>query len=191
MEDYGYFAQYVAKELDINTNTLRRWSLELEKLDYNFERNERNQRIYYEKDMSVFKKMKEYLDQNWRLEEAATKSRDVATIEEKEEIKKEIETANAEKTASVHDEMNTSITIRERSEELEKFQEKFYEMIEQQNQIVSQNQQILDMLIEERKEKQEAQQQVQLLQDKLDKAIGLIQSDQEEKKKKKKFLGLF
>lgn len=29
--EYGYFAQEVAKQLDINTNTLRRWSIELEK----------------------------------------------------------------------------------------------------------------------------------------------------------------
>ncbi|WP_226959359.1 hypothetical protein, partial [Streptococcus pneumoniae] len=99
---------------------------------------------------------------------------------------------NAEKTASVHEGSTAPVTIQERSEGLEIFQGKFYEMIEQQNQIVSQNQQILDMLMEERKEKQEAQQQVQLLQDKLDKAIQLIQEDQEEnKKKKKKFLGLF
>lgn len=189
MEDYGYFAQGVAKELDINTNTLRRWSLELEKLNYEFERNERNQRIYYKKDVNVLKQMKEYLNQNWRLEEAATKS--TVSTEDNEEIEKKIEFTNAEITASVHEGSTASVTIQERSEELEIFQEKFYEMIEQQNQIVSQNQQILDMLMEERKEKQEAQQQVQLLQEKLDKAIGLIQSDQEEKKKKKKFLGLF
>ncbi|CKE55020.1 polar chromosome segregation protein [Streptococcus pneumoniae] len=190
MEDYGYFAQSVAKELDINTNTLRRWSLELEKLDYEFERNERNQRIYYKKDVNVLKQMKEYLNQNWRLEEAATKS--TVSTEDNEEIEKYIEIKNAEKTASVHEGSTAPVTIQERSEGLEIFQGKFYEMIEQQNQIVSQNQQILDMLMEERKEKQEAQQQVQLLQDKLDKAIQLIQEDQEEnKKKKKKFLGLF
>ncbi|PFI06562.1 DNA-binding protein, partial [Bacillus cereus] len=49
--EYGYFAQEVAKQLDINTNTLRRWSIELEKMEYIFERNERNQRIYYENDI--------------------------------------------------------------------------------------------------------------------------------------------
>ncbi|MEW5207618.1 MerR family transcriptional regulator, partial [Bacillus cereus] len=66
--EYGYFAQEVAKQLDINTNTLRRWSIELEKMEYIFERNERNQRIYYENDIDILKQMKEYLNQNWKLE---------------------------------------------------------------------------------------------------------------------------
>lgn len=70
--EYGYFAQEVAKQLDINANTLRRWSIELEKMEYIFERNDRNQRIYYLKDINVLKQMKYYLKQNWRLEEAAT-----------------------------------------------------------------------------------------------------------------------
>ena len=30
-ESYGYFAKDVALNLDINPNTLRRWSIELEK----------------------------------------------------------------------------------------------------------------------------------------------------------------
>ncbi|PFU77982.1 MerR family transcriptional regulator, partial [Bacillus thuringiensis] len=89
--EYGYFAQEVAKQLDINTNTLRRWSIELEKMEYIFERNERNQRIYYENDIDILKQMKEYLNQNWKLEEAATRS-----MENTEE--------NAQKTDGVHEE---------------------------------------------------------------------------------------
>lgn len=69
--EYGYFAQEVAKQLEINANTLRRWSIELEKMDYTFERNDRNQRIYYQKDIEILRQMKIYLKQNWKLDEAA------------------------------------------------------------------------------------------------------------------------
>ncbi|MEH7221275.1 MerR family transcriptional regulator, partial [Bacillus toyonensis] len=101
--EYGYFAQEVAKQLDINTNTLRRWSIELEKMEYIFERNERNQRIYYENDIDILKQMKEYLNQNWKLEEAATRS--METTEE-----------NAPKTDSVQEENETEVTLQKRSQ---------------------------------------------------------------------------
>ena len=42
---FGYFAKDVASELEITTSTLRRWSIELEKAGYSFERNEKEQRI--------------------------------------------------------------------------------------------------------------------------------------------------
>lgn len=48
-KSFGYFSKDVALELKITTSSLRRWSFELEKLGYNFERNEKEQRIYYER----------------------------------------------------------------------------------------------------------------------------------------------
>lgn len=177
--EYGRFAKEVADTVGINPNTLRRWSLELEKLDYEFERNERSQRIYYKKDICVLEKMKEFLDKNFSLEESARQSL--------EESKK-----NGVETVSVSEEMNVTTTIQERSEELTIFQEKFVQMVDQQNKIVEQNQQIIDLLLEERKEKEYAQKEVELLQNKLDKAIGLLQQDEEEKnKKRKKLFGIF
>ncbi|WP_368858742.1 MULTISPECIES: MerR family transcriptional regulator [Bacillus] len=175
--EYGQFAKEVADKVGINPNTLRRWSLELEKLDYEFERNERSQRIYYKKDISVLEKMKEFLDKNFSLEESARQSL--------EESKK-----NGVETVSVSEEMNVTTTIQERSAEITIFQEKFVKMVDQQNKIVEQNQQILDLLLEEKKEKEEAQREVKLLQNKLDKAISLIEENQKEKKKKRIF-GIF
>ncbi len=40
-------------------------------MDYTFERNDRNQRIYYQKDIEILRQMKIYLKQNWELDEAA------------------------------------------------------------------------------------------------------------------------
>lgn len=65
MEDainkFGYFAKDVAADLEITTSTLRRWSIELEKLNYSFERNEKEQRIYYERDFKAFRELKKLL----------------------------------------------------------------------------------------------------------------------------------
>ncbi|MDF9604628.1 MerR family transcriptional regulator, partial [Bacillus cereus] len=142
---------------DINTNTLRRWSIELEKMEYIFERNERNQRIYYENDIDILKQMKEYLNQNWKLEEAATRS-----MENTEE--------NAQKTDGVHEENEVQVTLRKRSEtDILMIQEKFSHMLEQQDKIVQQNQDIIKLLLQERSEKEDKDLQIQLLQEKLDK----------------------
>lgn len=177
--EYGQFAKEVADRVGINPNTLRRWSLELEKLDYEFERNERSQRIYYKADISVLEKMKEFLDKNFSLEESAKQSL--------EESKK-----NGVETVTVSEEMNVVATIQERSEEIAIFQEKFVQMVDQQNKIVEQNQQILDLLLEEKREKEEAKREVKFLQDKLDKAISLLQEEQEnDNKKRKKLFGIF
>ncbi|WP_100618274.1 MerR family transcriptional regulator [Bacillus cereus] len=170
--EYGYFAQEVAKQLDINTNTLRRWSIELEKMDYIFERNERNQRIYYENDIEILKQMKEYLNQNWKLEEAATRSID--NIEE-----------NTKKTDSVQEETEAKITLPERSPvDIVVIQEKFLHMFTQQEKIVHQNQDIITLLLQERSEKEEKDLQIQLLQEKLDKALELLNKDQQDNAKK-------
>ena len=166
--EYGYFAQEVAKQLDINTNTLRRWSIELEKMEYIFERNERNQRIYYENDIDILKQMKEYLNQNWKLEEAATRS--METIEE-----------NAPKTDGVQEENETEVTLQKRSQtDISIIQDKFSYMFNQQEKIVQQNQDIINLLLQERSEKEEKDLQIQLLQEKLDKAIQLLNEDRQE-----------
>lgn len=59
--NFGYFAKDVAADLEITTSTLRRWSIELEKMEYTFERNEKDQRIYYERDFKAFRELKKLL----------------------------------------------------------------------------------------------------------------------------------
>ncbi|OUB17555.1 DNA-binding protein [Bacillus thuringiensis serovar yunnanensis] len=172
--EYGYFAQEIAKQLDINTNTLRRWSIELEKMEYIFERNERNQRIYYENDINVLKQMKEYLNQNWKLEEAATRS--MQDIEDTT-----IKTINIPQESN-HDseEVEPEITLQKRSQnDIAVIKERFLHMFEQQEKIVQQNQDIIQLLLQERLAKEEKDLEIKLLQEKLDKAIELLQEDRE------------
>ncbi|HFU6611356.1 MerR family transcriptional regulator [Bacillus cereus group sp. BY5-1LC] len=70
MNDYGYFAKTVAENLGISPNTLRRWSLELEKQGYEFDRSDANKRIYYEKDIKAFRELKSLLDAAVSMENA-------------------------------------------------------------------------------------------------------------------------
>ncbi|MEF3225897.1 MerR family transcriptional regulator, partial [Campylobacter jejuni] len=58
---FGYFAKDVASDLEVTTSTLRRWSIELEKSGYQFERNDKDQRIYYERDFKAFRELKKLL----------------------------------------------------------------------------------------------------------------------------------
>ncbi|CAK6481403.1 hypothetical protein BFRIPC_00065 (plasmid) [Peribacillus frigoritolerans] len=60
-EEFGYFAKDVAADIEITTSTLRRWSIELEKEGYTFQRNVKDQRIYYERDFKAFRELKKML----------------------------------------------------------------------------------------------------------------------------------
>lgn len=86
MSEFGTFAKAVAIHLDINVNTLRRWAIELEKFDYNFERNEKNQRMYYERDILVLSDMKRMIEKTNSLENAAKAV--VSSFKERKSVEK-------------------------------------------------------------------------------------------------------
>lgn len=71
MSEYGLFSKEVALNLEINSNTLRRWSLELEKEGYEFTRNDKDQRIYYDRDIVVLIEFQKMVDKTQSLENAA------------------------------------------------------------------------------------------------------------------------
>lgn len=55
---FGYFAKDVAADLDITTSTLRRWSIALEENGYTIERNEKERRIFFERDFAALRELK-------------------------------------------------------------------------------------------------------------------------------------
>ncbi|NMO80143.1 MerR family transcriptional regulator [Niallia alba] len=61
---FGYFSKDVAADLEITTSSLRRWSIELEQHGYIMERNEKGQRIYYERDFKALRELKKLLANN-------------------------------------------------------------------------------------------------------------------------------
>lgn len=71
MTEYGMFAKELALNLDINTNTLRRWAIELEEQGYEFSRNDKNQRIYYERDIVALSDFQRIIEKTQSLENTA------------------------------------------------------------------------------------------------------------------------
>ncbi|WP_079524886.1 hypothetical protein [Halobacillus hunanensis] len=66
----AYWAKDIADLLDIKTSTLRRWSIELEKADYRFYRDEHYRRAYLEKDIMPLRKLKEFLVNKMSMKDA-------------------------------------------------------------------------------------------------------------------------
>lgn len=67
INEFGYFAKTVADQLGTKSNTLGTWARELERCGIEFEKNEKAQRIYSDKDVRAFAKMKELLDMGHEL----------------------------------------------------------------------------------------------------------------------------
>lgn len=91
---FGYFSKDVAQELQITTSSLRRWSIELENEGYNFQRNEKKQRIYYERDFKAFRELKKLLANSVPFTDAI-----------KAICTRDFEEENAQQTPSVYSEM--------------------------------------------------------------------------------------
>jgi DNA-binding transcriptional MerR regulator len=98
--EFGTFSKEVATILDISPHTLRRWSLELEKNGYEFKRNDKNQRIYYERDISALSYFKTLIEKTNNLENTAKAV--VAKVKEKN---------NAQKMLSVITKNDENLTL--------------------------------------------------------------------------------
>ncbi|MDO6632600.1 MerR family transcriptional regulator [Bacillus thuringiensis] len=151
--DFGRFSGQVSKELDVNGNTLRVWCLELESAGYMFERNNRQQRIYYEHDIALLKEMKVLMADGTR------------TLQEAISILLESSLSDATDNALTHtvnDNDGSEITPSQRNNNaagvayaiLEQTNEKMAELIKQQQTIALQNQEILNVIHKDTEEKQ-------------------------------------
>ncbi|MCU5571115.1 MerR family transcriptional regulator [Bacillus cereus] len=151
--DFGRFSGQVSKELDVNGNTLRVWCLELESAGYMFERNNRQQRIYYEHDIALLKEMKVLMADGTR------------TLQEAISILLESSLSDATDNALTHtvnDNDGSEITPSQRNNNaagvayaiLEQTNEKMAELIKQQQTIALQNQEILNVIHKDNEEKQ-------------------------------------
>ncbi|WP_163531458.1 DNA-binding protein [Halobacillus ihumii] len=87
---YGFFAKEVALKLDIKPSTLRQWALALEEEGYEFQRNDKEQRIYYDRDISMFFELKKCIEKKRNRQDAI-----------KAVAKQYRDRKNAEKTLSV------------------------------------------------------------------------------------------
>lgn len=106
-ENFGYFAKTVSERLGIAKDTLRSWSLKLEAEGVKFERNARDQRIYYEKDIRALENMKELMNFQQPLNDV---SKTIANKIEKSFYNGDESINNTEITPSVSQGENALIT---------------------------------------------------------------------------------
>jgi DNA-binding transcriptional MerR regulator len=163
--EYGYFAKDVAAELEVTTSTLRRWSIELEKAGYKFERNEKDQRIYYNRDFKAFRELKKLISNSVVLVDAINAV-----------VSMDVEGLNASQTPSVYRE-ETRLT-RQFLEEIldEKINKAIHQAFEEGRQ--QGQKEIKEMMkkIEKRSEERD------------DNLISVIRSIQEEKEEVKQLI---
>jgi DNA-binding transcriptional MerR regulator len=140
--NFGYFAKDVASELEITTSTLRRWSIELEKAGYSFERNEKEQRIYYERDFKAFREMKKLLANSVAFVDAikAVSSMD---LDDKNAsltpsvYKQELRLSKSELQEIVHTAVKEAID-KEREAMFQAFENKMNDVVEKRDRIITQ-----------------------------------------------------
>jgi len=70
MNEFGTLAKEIAAFLELNVNTLRKWSIALEERGYEIERNNKNQRIYYDRDVRVLSELKRLMERSTPFEKA-------------------------------------------------------------------------------------------------------------------------
>ena len=100
MNEYGFFSKDVVLKLDINASTLRQWCLAMEKEGYEFYRNDKEQRIYYERDINLLFELKNLIEK--------TRNRDDAI---KTVVSRQKTVDNTEKMLSVNENKHDNITV--------------------------------------------------------------------------------
>ncbi|MBJ8113146.1 MerR family transcriptional regulator [Bacillus cereus group sp. N6] len=180
MNDYGYFSKQVCEDLNLTASTLRRWSIAFESKGYEFEKNEKGQRIYFERDYRILREYKRLLDQGISAEQCL------------EDIAKRFIKIDAAQTPSVHGERNASMeksTSIDRSwlHELQVTLEQQAATIGEQNQhIIKQQDEMLNRMISLEMENANLKENI-TAQTELIKEI----KEEQKKKEKKKLFGLF
>lgn len=100
MNELGFFSKDVALRLEINASTLRQWCLAMEKEGYEFHKNDKEQRIFYERDINTLFELKNLIDKTRNREDA------IKTI-----LSRRKAVDNAEKMLSVSENKRDNITI--------------------------------------------------------------------------------
>lgn len=198
-EEFGYFSKTVADRLGVSPDTLRSWAIKLEDKEIEFERNEKNQRIYYQKDIRAFENMKELLDLQQPMNKVVPL---IADKIKKGEFKKPETENHTEITPSVIRENTALTTPAQRLEQqynqlMEAFKiitneyaatrEKLDSIEENSKETNSKMDEVLDRLKKEQEEKL-------LFKEKLDIAVEFIQKQEQlasAKQKKSLFQRLF
>jgi len=136
MTEYGMFAKELALNLEINTNTLRRWAIELEEQGYEFSRNDKNQRIYYERDIVTLSDFQKIIEKTQSLENTAKAV--VSKVNDKKNAEKMLSVIEVNRDKIVFskeelDELINKVANEAAERAAEHFSQKFMDVIEQRD----------------------------------------------------------
>ncbi|PYZ93374.1 hypothetical protein CR194_09310 [Salipaludibacillus keqinensis] len=98
--EYGLFSKDAALKIDVQPGTMRQWCIAIEKEGYKFERNEKDQRIFYERDIKMLFELKTKLKK--------TRNRNNAI---KSVVERYLFEMNANNTPSVQQEKRDNIVL--------------------------------------------------------------------------------
>mgnify|MGYP001062716822 CR=1 FL=1 len=131
-----YTTKQVADNLGIVTSTLRKWALLLEQYGYKFERNEKNQRMFFDSDMLALRNLKELTQQDGMSLENAVKS-----IADKGELREEISLSDFEDNSKLEAKLDELLEYVKRQDERIEMQEQFnkelIKRLEEQNKYIA------------------------------------------------------
>lgn len=127
-----YWTKDVAENLGIVTSTLRKWCLLMEKANYTFDRNEKGQRVFYDKDMIVLRKIKQLTQRKGMTLESA--------------IYQVVESSLSAETNNVPDPLNELNTNESKDEKIEELEEKLSVTVRYMEEQKLFNKELLDRL---------------------------------------------
>jgi DNA-binding transcriptional MerR regulator len=181
MNDYGYFSKQVCEDLNLTASTLRRWSIAFESKGYQFEKNEKGQRIYFERDYRIIREYKRLLEQGISAEQSL------------EDVARRFIKIDASQTPSVHGERQASteeIAPIDQSwlRELQMtFQQQAATITEQNEYIIKQQDELLNRMTLLEGENKKLQEKV-LSQTEL---IKEVKTEQKKRKRERSYLDCF
>ncbi|KAB2486561.1 DUF3967 domain-containing protein [Priestia endophytica] len=131
----AYSTKQAADNLGISTSTLRKWCLLLEKEEYIFDRNENNNRIFYDTDLLALRHIKKLTQEEGRTLENAAK--DVST---KGRARKSITHSDMDDKSEITDDI--AVTTRHDGYKINQL----LELVERQNEVLSRQEERIDRL---------------------------------------------
>ncbi|MGW9018697.1 hypothetical protein [Priestia megaterium] len=138
---YGVFAKEVYMHLDINPATLRNWSSMIESHGYEFEKNHKGQRIYYQREIFALSSLKTLLSQRESLE-SATKAVATKLVDEKS-----AEKAISAITEKEENENNITLSKSDLDNYIDNLERKFSEFIAKRDALFIEEMQKRDKLL--------------------------------------------
>lgn len=127
----AFYSKDVSENLQIAASTLRKWSAMLEDAGYSFYKNDKGQRLYYEKDIVALRHLKRLTqDEGMTLESAVNEV--VKRVKETEEIAQELAVPSDTTRYDLDDKLDRLLEyIKRQDERIERLERFNRELIEQ------------------------------------------------------------